>query len=98
MTRPQLIVQTPERLRVEGDLTFATVPDLLTDRVWPRAQVTVDLGGVGATDSAAVALLLEWCRVARQHDSSLRLEACPERLQQLVKVHGVESLFQPPAA
>ncbi|HET9122326.1 MAG TPA: STAS domain-containing protein [Acidiferrobacteraceae bacterium] len=80
-------------LRVTGDLTFATVPGLVQEVSWASGVQTVDLSRVQKTDSAAVALLLEWSRQARAH-GGLRLEAIPERLRQLIEVHGVETLFQ----
>jgi phospholipid transport system transporter-binding protein len=55
--------------------------------------VTVDAGALRHFDSSAVAVLLELQREARQQGRSLRVRDWPPRLQDLVKVYGVQELL-----
>lgn len=93
MAAPVLTVAGAGRLRIEGDLTFATIP-ALAGLHWQEGPLAVDLAGLGTTDSATVALLVTWVRAARQEGKVLTLEGLPERLRQLIGVHGLEPLFQ----
>ncbi|MHB1951884.1 MAG: STAS domain-containing protein [Acidiferrobacteraceae bacterium] len=80
---------------IAGDITFDTVASVV-DRSgqWSGApQASVDLSGVGATDSFAVALLLDWANEARASGQALRIDGVPERLRDLIRVHGVAPLL-----
>ena len=63
-----------DTLRVRGDLGFDSVAEL-----WARAEtplldesvLRIDLGGVLRSNSAGVALLVEWLREARQRQQAL---------------------------
>ncbi len=59
-----------------------------------RAAV-IDLAGVTASDSAGLALLIEWLRVAKAASRSLRFENIPSQLQQLARLSEVEELLLP---
>jgi phospholipid transport system transporter-binding protein len=61
-------------------------------------DVTFDLSGVGAVDSAAVALLLAWQREAAARGTRLVLTGVPEGLAGLAQLYGVQSLLGEAAA
>ncbi len=86
------------RARVIGSLHFSTVSALLTAGVAAiedgRAAV-VDLSGVTASDSAGLALLVEWLSVAKSAGRTLRFENIPSQLQQLARLSEVEELLVP---
>jgi phospholipid transport system transporter-binding protein len=86
------------RARVTGALHFTTVSALLTAGVaainGSRAAV-IDLAGVTASDSAGLALLIEWLRVAKSAGRTLRFEHIPSQLQQLARLSEVEELLVP---
>lgn len=75
--------------RLTGALTFDTVATL---RV-PAGAQTIDLGGLAATDSAGLALLLEWWRQAQTQGRKLVFTAVPARLRDLIRVNGLASVF-----
>ena len=59
-----------------------------------RGRATViDLAGVTASDSAGLALLIEWLSVARASRRSLNYENVPLQLQQLARLSEVEELL-----
>jgi phospholipid transport system transporter-binding protein len=86
------------RARVIGSLHFITVSALLTAGVAAitegRATV-IDLAGVTASDSAGLALLIEWLSVAKAANHALRFENIPSQLKQLARLSEVEELLVP---
>ena len=89
------------RARVIGALHFITVSALLTAGVAAindgRATV-IDLAGVTSSDSAGLALLIEWLSVAKSAGRTLRFENIPSQLQQLARLSEVEELLVHPGA
>lgn len=89
-------------LAVEGPLTFATAARVYAagrESVQAAAAnsggmpVAVDLAGVGAFDSAALALMLDWVREAAQGGARLRFVHLPENLLTLASLYGVLELI-----
>lgn len=89
--------ESAERVRLQAPLRFATVPALQ-----PRgleliraagAELTIDLSGVSAADSAGLALLIDWLARARASDKRLRYVQPPEALRALARLSDVETLI-----
>lgn len=76
---------------LSGELSFATVQATL-DRQAADGATTVDLTGVTRTDSAGLALLLEWTRAA-QTRGGLRFENTPPQLRKLAEFFGLSDLL-----
>lgn len=58
-----------------------------------RGDVEFDLSGVARCDSSAVAVLLEWQRVARERGRGLKVSGLPAGLVSLAGVYGVGDLL-----
>jgi len=89
-----------ETLVLEGALTLDTVPELAAaaqEHLLGGADA-VDFSRVTEVDSAAVALALEWLRVARSVGVDLRLVNLPASMQNLATLYGVSELIQPASA
>jgi phospholipid transport system transporter-binding protein len=89
-------VQGSDRAKLSGELRFDTVGSLLDagNRVIGEGRVAViDLADVSASDSAGLALLIEWLSVARSAKRPLRYENMPSQLQQLARLSEVEELL-----
>jgi phospholipid transport system transporter-binding protein len=86
-----------DRARVIGSLHFTTVSALLTAGVAAinAGRSVIDLAGVTASDSAGLALLIEWLSVAKGAGRALRFENIPSQLQQLARLSEVEELLVP---
>jgi phospholipid transport system transporter-binding protein len=82
--------------RLSGSLDFDSVPALYgrTDELLAGEAVTLDLSGVEAAGSPAVALLLEWRRQARRRGVELRLMGIPESVRRMARLAGVEALLE----
>jgi phospholipid transport system transporter-binding protein len=83
--------------RLEAPLTFATVPALHgpgLERIDAAAtELQFDLQQVAASDSAGLALLVEWLAEARTRQRSLRYLQPPEALLALARLSDVEPLI-----
>lgn len=78
---------------VEGDMTFAAISAQLATLftfLTPSKQITIDLAHVSSADSAGLALLIEWKKIARTHKSQLVLKNIPEQLLMLAGLSGFD--------
>jgi len=96
-------VASAEVLRLEGNLSYETIPAVLAEtaqfaaRTDLPATVRIDFSNVTGVDSAAVALLLEWRRMALAAGKTLVFENLPANLLALAQLYGVAELIQPGA-
>ncbi|MEX0606977.1 MAG: STAS domain-containing protein [Halofilum sp. (in: g-proteobacteria)] len=81
--------------RLAGTLDFDSVPPLFaqTDELLAAGPVGLDLAGVEQANSAGVALLLEWRRVAQRRGVDLTLRGLPESVRRLAGLADVERLL-----
>ncbi|HZZ94654.1 MAG TPA: STAS domain-containing protein [Usitatibacter sp.] len=92
-----------EVLKLTGALSFETLPAVLerTAQFAARPDVpdrlTIDFADVGTVDSSAVALLLEWRRLAAGLRKRLAFVNLPPNLLALANLYGVADLIQPQA-
>ncbi len=92
-----------EVLRLEGALSFDTLPGVLVETAKYTARpdlpgrLTIDFAAVTGVDSSAVALLLEWRREAQRLGKALVFVNLPSNLLALAKLYGVAELIQPAA-
>ena len=94
---------TAEVLKLTGALSFESLPGVLeqTAQFARRPDVpdclTIDFAEVGTVDSSAVALLLEWRRLAASLGKRLAFVNLPANLLALANLYGVADLIQPTA-
>ena len=84
------------RFSVSGDMTFATAERILRQSEEPFAEHTrieVDLSGVERSDSAGLALLLEWITWANHSVREIRFTGMPARVQAIAETTEVEKLL-----
>jgi phospholipid transport system transporter-binding protein len=89
-----------EALRLDGALTMSTVAALVeAGRAKARSgDFAVDLSGVTEVDSAALALLFDWLRTARQAHRTMTVSGLPASLRSLAALYGVDELLPADAA
>lgn len=78
-----------------GALVFDTVPDALSRSLAvlvASGPLVVDFGGVTHADSAALALIVEWRRIAEGRGVTLELLNLPPQLRALAAATGLEEL------
>ena len=89
-------VQEDGRSRVLGSLDLTSVGALLkagSDAVRQGRAAVIDLQGVTSSDSAGLALLIEWLSVAKAVKQPLRYDNIPEQLNQIARLSDVEELL-----
>jgi phospholipid transport system transporter-binding protein len=95
--QPELVDLGGNNWRLSGDLSFVTVaglvdmPDFGDQR---RGIICVDLAGVTRAESAGLALLLEWQRVAEEQGLSIAYVNMPVQMQSMAAVCGLEEILQ----
>ena len=78
---------------VVGALTFETVPGLYQkSSSWfdSAGELILDLAQVERTDSAGLALLIEWLRRAQVANMTLRFANIPAQVQTLIRINGLQ--------
>ena len=98
MSRLTIQEQEPGRFIIDGDLTFSSI-DKNTVKSFPfrktAKQLTFDLKRVKTTDSAGLALIIEWIKYTQKNNIQLLLENIPEQLLSIARLSGVEQMIQP---
>ena len=94
----EFIARSAEGAQVRGPLVFATArrardAGLAALRAAGGALV-IDCGALGQTDSAGLAVLLDWLAEARRAQRPLRFEHLPEELLRLARISSVDGMLQ----
>ncbi|OAI25776.1 lipid asymmetry maintenance protein MlaB [Methylomonas koyamae] len=95
MSKLALIEQASGYYTLEGSLTFASI-----NKQTPKSfrllkgmdSMCIDLSHVKATDSAGLALMIEWVRLSRMSRVQLRFENIPDQLLALAKLSGFNEI------
>jgi len=86
-----------ELLRVQGELTFTTVTALLgkSRPLFERAgeRVVVDLAGVERADSAGLAMLVEWMRLAKARGCGIAFSHLPAQMRDIALASDLDDIL-----
>ncbi len=93
MSRLSIKEQRPGVFLIEGPLTFASI-DKKTVKSFnflnSADHICIDLGDVETTDSAGLALMIEWIKQSRQYRTRLSFRNIPPQLLALAKLSGFD--------
>jgi len=81
---------------VSGEMTFDTAERILKASEAPfeeHSQLEIDLSGVTVSDSAGLALLLEWVTWANHTVREIRFSGMPERVMAIARTTEVDKLL-----
>lgn len=82
---------------LSGKLTFATVPQIYTqgNTLFDNnsSSLTLDLQGVTHTDSAGLALLMEWMRTARHRQQEIHFKNIPAQMFSIARLSGLDTIL-----
>ena len=84
------------RFALSGEMTFDTAEQILRASEGPfeeHTQLEIDLSEVTDSDSAGLALLLEWVTWANHSVREIRFTGIPERLMAIARTTEVEPLL-----
>ena len=96
MSDARLQREAPGRWRLQGELSYETVPSLAerVDEVFAdRDQVQIDLGEVRRADSAGVALLVEWMMEANRRKVPIRYLNIPSQMLAIARVSSLDHIL-----
>ena len=85
------------KFALSGHMTFDTAANILHESETPFEEHTlieVDLSGITESDSAGLALLLEWITWANHTVREIRFTAMPEIIDAIAKVTEVDHLLK----
>lgn len=88
-------IQTGHYL-LSGDLTFATIDKNTVKTLTFEtngSSINLDLQKINKTDSAGLALILEWIKSARSYGVSIHLLNLPEQLLTIAKLSGLDVIL-----
>ncbi len=78
---------------VKGNLTFATIDqDILKSFGFLNSAkiISIDFNQVNTTDSAGLALMIEWLKYSKKHAIELHFKNIPQQLRALAKLSGFD--------
>lgn len=93
MSQLTLVAQGDGYFLVDGDLTFASINKRVLKSMHfltAHKDITIDLGQVQNTDSAGLALMIEWIRYCRSKRAALYFCNVPAQLLSLARLSGFD--------
>ncbi len=84
------------RLRVSGVMSLHTVPQLWRaseELIRDTDRVEIDLRGVVHSDSAGLALLVQWMRQARHAGKEIRFLNIPRQMLAIARVSSLDRIL-----
>lgn len=87
-----------DRLMISGDLTFSTTTKLLNESLpflKNLSAITIDFSNVQSSNSAGLALIIEWLKWAKENKKTISFTAIPEGIAAVTKVCGLEKIIFP---
>lgn len=96
MTDAVSIEDQGNSLQIDGELNFATVMTLWKESLGMLAAHDVlhfDFARVRSSNSAGLALLLEWLKYARSHQKKIFFKNIPAKLASIIDVAGLHAIL-----
>lgn len=87
----QILIENANTWRLSGELSFATVGALSTEITQQTPPKVVDLSHVTRTDSAGLALLIEWNK--QRTDAPITFRNIPAQMLSIATVCGVQDIL-----
>ena len=97
MTITQLVAGDDSCWRLEGDVTLASVPQLLRSSASlfesASTAAVIDLASMRRFDSSSVALMLAWIREAKNRSIKLWFRNVPDKVMAVAGMCGVAEIL-----
>lgn len=91
------LVEQEGRLQLQGRVDFSNAGDLAAAGVQRlagrRGELVLDVSGLEAGGSVAVAVLLAWLRAGRQTGLAIRVTGIPDKMRAIVRTSGLADVF-----
>ena len=101
MNEPKIEVNADGSFAIIGELNHQSVPSVLktssnmffSNNTSNNNNLSIDLKQVSRSDSAGVALLIEWMRQAKKNNKAIRFNNIPEQMHEIAEGSGVDELL-----
>ena len=95
----EIVVTSPGRFAARGALTFANARRARSEglhalRTSSARDLEVDCGGIAHSDSAGLAVLLDWMAIMKREGRPLCFANLPAGLLAVARISGVEEMLQ----
>lgn len=95
----EIVVTSPGRFAARGALTFANARRARSEglhalRTSSARDLEVDCGGIAHSDSAGLAVLLDWMAIMKREGRPLCFANLPAGLLAVARISGVEDMLQ----
>jgi phospholipid transport system transporter-binding protein len=97
MSEYELLELGNGRFELRGDVSFQTAEDILrsSEKLFAGLEnVDVNLSAVEQTDSAGLALLLEWISRAAGAEAEIRFSNIPKKIQAIAVTADISELLE----
>lgn len=88
-----LTIKSDELVMLSGDLTFATINKKTVRLINFKKinhEVVIDLAQINNSDSAGLALIIEWLKISKTAGATCRFRHIPTQLLTLAKLSGFD--------
>lgn len=96
MSNVQLNKQQSGDIEVSGQLGFSEVSGVLKSSLTffnGQEDLLFDLGAVEKTDSAGLALLVEWVSMANKSAQNISFQRVPKQILDIARVSGLDEIL-----
>jgi phospholipid transport system transporter-binding protein len=95
----EVVTSAPGRFAVRGPLTFANARRARNDglqalRGSNERELEIDCAGITHSDSAGLAVMLDWMASMKREGRPLRYANLPQNLLAVASISGVEEMLQ----
>ena len=90
------IVLQDNRFLIRGDLNFSNVMSIYRKSVQPSQhcpELVFDFSQLTSSDSAGLALIIEWIKLSRQLNKPIRFAHLSSDLMSIAKAAGIDELL-----
>ncbi len=95
----EVVTTAPGRVAVRGPLTFANARGARNEglqalRTASGSDLEIDCAGITRSDSAGLAVMLDWMAIMRREGRPLHFTNLPPGLLAVARISGVEEMLQ----
>ncbi len=93
MSKLNIVSKGGGRWLIHGELTFASIHTKLVESppfLHGNKDIILDFSQVTNTDSAGLALMIEWIKLSRHQRAQLHFKNIPTQLLNLAKLSGLD--------
>lgn len=95
----EIVATSPGRFAARGALSFGNAKRARSEglqalRTASARDLEIDCGGISHSDSAGLAILLDWMSIMKREGRPLRFANLPPGLLAVARISGVEEMLQ----